>query len=39
MLGVVAEQFMGDQNAIRPLAHDVGKCAATIDPKLPPTVF
>jgi len=35
VLGVVAEQFMGDQGAIGPLAHDVGECAATIDPELP----
>ena len=39
MLGVVAEQFMGDQGTIGPLAHDVGEGAAAIDPKLPFIVF
>ena len=39
VLGVVAEQFMGDQGAIGSLAHDVGEGAASIDPELPLTVF
>jgi hypothetical protein len=39
MLGVVAEQFVGHQATIGPLAHDVGEGASSIDPKLPLTVF
>ena len=35
LLGVLAEQFVGDQHTVWPLADDVGEGAAAVDPKLP----
>ena len=35
LLGVFAEQFVGDQGAVGAFAHHVGKCAAAVNPELP----
>ena len=35
LLGVLAQQFVRDQRAIRSAPHHVGECAATVNPELP----
>ncbi|MNT39703.1 hypothetical protein D3C72_1759720 [compost metagenome] len=35
LLGVLGQQLVGDQGAVRPLADHIGEGASTVDPELP----
>ncbi len=37
-LRVLRQQLVGDQGAVGPARHDVGECAAAVDPELPAAV-